>query len=245
MPSAADPPWIPGPERPPAPAGDVHVWRADLAAIPDELCGLLCGEERARAERLLSECGRQLWMRSRAVLRALLGRYLQRDPRELRFATGTHGKPALSVHSPEPGGEPEPTPSAGISFNLSHSGRLALYAFAATGAVGVDVELSRRPIDAVAIAARTFGPAEAERLAGLDPVTRQREFLRAWVRHEAALKCLGVGIGGADAGVEEPKPWVAELDVGPGTAAAVAVETPPQALHCWEWSLRTDAERSR
>jgi len=239
MPSAADPRWIPGPDRPPAPAGDVHVWRANLTAIPDELCGLLCDEERARAERLLSERSRRLWMRSRAVLRALLGRYLQRDPRELRFATGTHGKPALSVHPPEPGGEPEPTPSAGISFNLSHSGGLALYAFAATGAVGVDVELSRRRIDAVAIAARTFGPAEAERLEGLDPVTRQREFLRAWVRHEAALKCLGVGIGGANAGVEEPKPWIAELDVGSLASAAVAVQATPQALYCWEWPAKS------
>ena len=65
------------------------------------------------------------------------------------------------------------------------------------GAVGVDVEVARRPINEAALAARTFGPDEARRLAALDPVSREREFLRLWVRHEARLKCRGTGIGDA------------------------------------------------
>ena len=68
------------------------------------------------------------------------------------------------------------------------------------GPVGVDVEVPRRAIDEVALAARAFGPAEARRLEGLDPAVRAQEFLRAWVRHEAQLKCRGTGIGGAPAG---------------------------------------------
>ena len=122
-----------------------------------------------------------------------------------------------------------------MSFNLSHSGQLALYAFTETGAVGVDVEVARRPIDEIAIAARTFGPAEARRLGGLDPAIREREFRRAWVRHEAELKCRGTGIGGPEAGLGGREPWTAELEVGPRAAAAVAAEHPPRELCCWDW----------
>ena len=247
MPAIVKDAWTPGPDCPLLAEGAVHVWRADLEAVTDDLGGLLCGEERARAERFLRERDRKLWMRSRGVLRALLGRYLQVDARTLRFSPGAHGKPALidDRAGSSTTQASVPASSARISFNLSHSGRLALYAFTPTAAVGVDVELVRRPIDVLAIARRTFGAAEAQRLEGLDQATREREFLRAWVRHEAELKCLGDGIGGASSGIGAagtdiggPRPWIAELEVGPRAAAAVAVELPPRELRCWDWPAR-------
>ena len=76
--------------------GSVDIWRADLAAIGDRPEQLLCDEELARAVRIVPARKRALWARSRGVLRALLGRYLDRDPRTLRFALGPHGKPALA-----------------------------------------------------------------------------------------------------------------------------------------------------
>jgi len=102
--------------------------------------------------------------------------------------------------------------------------------------VGVDVELARHLVDAVALAARAFGPAEAERLERLDPDSREREFRRAWVRHEAGLKCLGTGIGAAPAAeAGGGSPWIAELEMGERAAAAVAVTEAPSELRCWEW----------
>ena len=101
--------------------------------------------------------------------------------------------------------------------------------------MGVDVEVARRPIDEVAIATRTFGPAEARRLEGLQPDLREREFLRAWVRAEAELKCRGTGIGGVSADANGRESWIAELDVGPRAAAAVALEQPPHELRCFQW----------
>jgi 4'-phosphopantetheinyl transferase len=204
--------------------GELHVWRADLHAVADELTELLSDEERARGQRMLRDRDRELWRRSRGVLRALLGRYLQLDPRTVRLAATPHGKPVLADDPQE------------LHFNLSHSGDLALYAFSATVSVGVDVELERRHVDVLAVAARTFGPAEAERLRGLDPSVRRREFLRAWVRHEAELKCLGVGIGGADVDLAGPRPWIAELDAGPRGAGAVAAGCEPLEIRHWEWA---------
>jgi len=238
---------MPGPQRPRLGVGVVDVWRVDLTGALDELCELLSGAERERAGRLLSEHDRQLWMCSRGTLRALLGRYLDEDPRTLRFGSGPHGKPGL-LDAASDGSAPDLDPRAAasprVSFNLSHSADAALYAFAAGVSVGVDVEVARRAIDEVAIAARTFGTAEAKRLGELDPDARRSEFLRAWVRHEAQLKCLGVGIGGADtvrdqgaAGARRGKsrPWVSQLDVGTRAEAAVAVDAAPQELRYWEW----------
>jgi 4'-phosphopantetheinyl transferase len=237
------------------------VWRADLEAMSDDLGRLLCRAERARADRILRERHRQLWTRARGVLRALLGRYLQIDPRELRLATGEGGKPALLGEARAASAAASQSVSAGsphLFFNLSHSEQIALYAFTHRAAVGVDVEVARRPIgrvarrsiDEVAIAARAFGSAEARRLQALEPAARSREFLRAWVRHEAELKRRGTGIGGSSASDSTPdsngeRVWAAQLDMGAGAAAAVALDRPPRELCCWDWPAQSSPGGAR
>jgi 4'-phosphopantetheinyl transferase len=228
--------WAPGPVRPVLADGAVHVWRADLAAVSPQLGGLLCEEERVRAERIVNKPDGELWRRSRGLLRTLLARYLQRDPSTLQFVTGEHGKPALVHGAEEPpaAGQPATAGRDRMSFNMSHSGHWALYAFSAAGAVGVDIEMTRRAVDAVAIAARMLGAEQAQRLQALDPASRQQEFIRAWARHEAELKCLGVGIGGGDASAS-PRPWVVQLELGFDAGAAVASERRALELRCWDW----------
>jgi 4'-phosphopantetheinyl transferase len=213
--------WAPGPSRPRLDRGALHVWRADLAPPGNELQSLLSADEQERGERFRHSRDGQLWMCSRGVLRALLGRYLGVDPTGLRFTAGAHGKPALL--------------GSQTCFNLSHSGDLALYAFSDAGAVGVDVELPRRSIKEVALATRAFGQADAQHLSALDPADREREFLRLWTRREAELKCAGSGIGGADS-ARPGAAWTTELDVGPRSAGAVATRQPPASLHCWDWT---------
>jgi 4'-phosphopantetheinyl transferase len=222
MSAGADEAWSPGPLDPQLVDGAVHVWRADLAAVAADLADLLCEQERVRAERILSDSRGELWTRSRGLLRALLGRYLRQEPASLRFATGAHGKPTLSD-----GGADAP------AFNLSHSGHLALYAFSAGPAVGVDLEVGRRSVEEIAVARSWLGAAQARRLEALEPAIRRREFLRAWTRHEARLKCLGVGFGAATAAAEEP--WVIDLEPFPDVAGAVAAERPALQLDCWSW----------
>lgn len=183
----------------------IDVWRVDLAAVADGLEELLCAQERARAQRIVRERTRVLWARSRGVLRVLLGRYLDRDPRELCFELGAHGKPTLrKLVEPEARpGERRMGPGDGLRFNLSHSGELMLVAVTAGLEVGVDIERVRK----------RYTP----------------ELLRAWTMREAAGKCLGTGLGAAPvapagSAVAGAEIWTAELDVGPGAAAAVAVK---------------------
>jgi 4'-phosphopantetheinyl transferase len=216
------------------------VWRADLRATSDSLADLLSAAERARAERILGERAKLRWTRARGTLRALLGRYLGSDPRALRLTVTANGKPTLIDHADATAGsERSPGTHTALSFNVSHSGWLALYAFTRTGEVGVDIEVVRKPIDAVALALRALGPAEARRLARLDSAIRQKEFLRAWTQYEAKLKHLGVGIGGRAASAREP--LVLHLGIGQRAAAALAIGRATRELRCWEYRLAQPA----
>ncbi len=220
--------WVPGPASPKLPDGAVHVWLADLASLGEAPPALLDAEERARAKRFIQTRDGQRWAQSHSVLRALLGSYLGVDGSGLPFVAGEHGKPELAT---DDGSLPR------LSFNLSHSGDLALYAISATAPVGIDLETPRSVERVLEIALRTFGPAESAQLEQIDdPEARQREFLRKWTRHEAELKCLGTGIGGAPLAADARRPWTRDLELGDGAAAAVAVAHKPSKLCCWRWT---------
>src|SRR5439155_774082 len=153
--------------------GAVDVWRADLRTVRDEVLASLSKAERHRSARFLRPHDGLLWARARGLLRALLARYLDVEASSVEFRVDGHGKPTLA----------RTMRSRRLSFNVSHSGTLALYAFTRAASVGIDVQSFRgRPIDEVAIARRAFGAAESARLRELEPPTRRREFLRLWVR---------------------------------------------------------------
>jgi 4'-phosphopantetheinyl transferase len=195
-------------------SGALHLWRADLDELDHIGDGVLSAEERERAYRFSSERSRERWSRCRAVLRELLGGYLTRDPAAIEFGEGERGKPSAVA-------------AQGIEFNLSHSGRLALFGFAHDNPLGVDVELAGRVRDPLAVAEREFGDDEYERLRGLPEGEREPEFLRLWVRHEAALKCRGGGLGGPR--VDDDLVLI-DLNAGSGAAAAVALERAPDSI---------------
>jgi 4'-phosphopantetheinyl transferase len=233
--------WTPASGAPELTDGAVHVWQANLATVADEAVRLLSDQERQRAARIIDSGKARLWARARAVLRALLADYLGRDPRKLRIAAEIHGKPCVLVDSTTVAGSSEADPGSRLDFNLSHSGDIALFALTASGPVGVDVELAcRRRLDVAGVAARAFGTDERERLRKLPAREGELELLRLWVRREATMKCLGSSLvaGGSHEGAEgnpNPQPWLAELDVGPRGAAAVALQRCPRELHCWAW----------
>lgn len=140
------------------------------------------------------------------VLRRVLGQYLGAEPSDGELELGERGKPRLRA-------------GKGIEFNLSHSQNLALVAVAERP-VGIDVELIRPRRDLPRLAERALPPAEAAAIRDAAPAEQLALFHRAWVRHEARVKCLGTGLGttapGASVAVEE-------IEIAPGYAAAVAV----------------------
>jgi 4'-phosphopantetheinyl transferase len=147
---------------------------------------------------------------ARRALREILGGYLGEPPEAIALAVGETGKPRLAA-----------SPVA-LSFNLSHSGGLALVAVAAGGTeIGVDVERIRPRRDLVRLAARWLPAADAETVAAASEATREGVFYSAWTRYEARVKCTGAGISGPPPG---PEVVARDLRIDPGYAAAVAFD---------------------
>lgn len=203
-------------------SAEVHVWRADLDAPgwpgPEELSA--AEQERAAAMRRPGAAAH--WVAARWALRHVLARHLNEEPAGIELAFGPHGKPRLAK-APER-----------LRFNLSHSGGIALVGVSREHEVGVDVEQVKPGRDVVALAERALPPEDVAAMREAPDEQRAEVFHRHWARHEARLKCLGVGLGGAQP--QASPVALSDLDLGPGYAAAVAVaaaELPPLR----EWTL--------
>src|SRR5437764_4487936 len=117
--------WQTGPLRPQLGAGEVDVWRADLAVGGDGVRELLSDRERERAARFVRARDGLCWAHAHGILRALLARYVDADPRTLRFEEGVHGKPRLAAAAASGRAAGADGRAAGLRFNLSHSGETA------------------------------------------------------------------------------------------------------------------------
>lgn len=177
-----------------APLGLVRLWRVDLGQASGEAAvATLSAAELARAVRFVFERDRRRYLAAHAALRRLLAETTGIAASELVFDEGPFGKPHLS----------DP---AAPSFNLSHSGDVALIGIGPPGVeVGVDVEVPRTMSDALELAERHFAPAEIDALRSTPPDQRDHAFLRGWTRKEACLKAIGSGLSIAphtfDAGI--------------------------------------------
>jgi 4'-phosphopantetheinyl transferase len=119
---------------------------------------------------------------ARAGLRLLLGSYLGIDPRDVEIARGIGGRPELAA-------------AHDLSFNLSHTAGLAVFAIGRGRAVGVDVEALDRRAPSSGLIERALNPREAGRVMRGSAGERTREFLGYWTVKEAYAKALGVGLG--------------------------------------------------
>lgn len=129
------------------------------------------------------QSGREQRAAAGVGLRVLLGSYLGIDPLEVEIRHGGHGRPELaSVHN--------------LSFNLSHTAGIAVYAIGRERAIGIDVEALDRRAPSPGLIARALTEREAARLARVSTTEERTEaFLGYWTVKEAYAKALGVGLG--------------------------------------------------
>lgn len=168
-------------------AGKVEVVVVRLDASDETVRGMdavLSHGERQRARRFVLGRDRRRFVVGRARLREMLGARLGSRPESIELTYGAGGKPAIAPS----------VPCADLRFNLSHSGDLAVYAFAYGREVGVDVEAVRALRDADRIAARFFSPREFREYLALRPCDRPLGFFNCWTRKEAFIKALGEGL---------------------------------------------------
>jgi 4'-phosphopantetheinyl transferase len=164
-----------------APLG-VELWRIDLGGEPhDAQWRVLSAEEQARAARFAFARDRGRYVHAHAALREVLAVCTGIEAARLRFELGQGDKPMLAGGS-------------GPSFNLAHSGELALVVVSQEHEVGVDVEAMRPVDDAAELAALHYTEAERNQLDAAAARDRDAAFLAIWTRKEACLKAIGSGL---------------------------------------------------
>ena len=146
-----------------------------------------------------------------------------------------------------------------MTFNMSHSEGVAIYAFAVHDEIGVDIQSIRDDIHFHRIANRYFAPSEVQRIMRADSSDQIHTFFQYWVRKEAVLKAAGCGLGdglvtvdvGQDCRVEPDhlvarvpgsnELWhVFDLPAITGYRAALALRSVPRHIACWRVSQCED-----
>ena len=240
--------WHSPPENPVLGKDEVHVWRAELDIESPRLQSLLemlSDDERSRAQRFAFQRHRKRFITSHGLLRIILSRYLEMEPRQLSFSYGTHGKPELIQE--RKGDE--------IRFNMSHSQELALYAFTRRRAVGIDLELIKPNLACDEIAEQFFSTREVYVLRSLPHPVQRKAFFKCWTHKEAYIKAAGKGLSipldqfevsfapGEPAKLlktewdaEEASRWFLQtLNIGSDYAAALAVEGGAIPIRCFDF----------
>ena len=219
---------------------EVHVWRADFGAAANSIAAsthLLSDEEQKRAKQLVFEKDRSRFTASRSILRHLLARYLGCSAKDLEFAVGPMGKPALR-------GNPL------LRFNLTHSDGLTLYAFSRGRELGIDVERQHSEFSNLQIVLDYFSTTEQAEFLALEPALQEEAFYLGWTRKEAYLKARGEGLRAMlknfDVSLTRGQPVILRSEDRdrweiysfyplPGFVGALAVEGKDCNLRFWNW----------
>jgi 4'-phosphopantetheinyl transferase len=167
--------------------GEAHLWWIPLTAPAREIelhRRVLPSDESERAGRFYFEEHRLKIIIAHGALRRILSSYIHLPPRELKFTYGPKGKPELSA-----GQNPDL-----VTFNLSHSGDLALLAVARNQVLGADVEFIKPDFGGMEIAERFFSASEVQTLFALDASEQNAAFFSCWTRKEAFIKAVGEGL---------------------------------------------------
>lgn len=163
-------------------AGDIHIWRIDLAEHAADASQLLSADELERAQAIRSARERDRFIRARTAMRSILGDYLGISGSNLCFIQKEKGKPSLDY------------PGSYIEFNLSHCEDMALLAVTRHIPVGIDLEMIRARKSQLKIARRMFQEPIYKELQNMSPEQLATAFTRHWTELEARAKCEGNGI---------------------------------------------------
>lgn len=211
---------------------EIHVWLVSITENKDQLASLwdfLTPAEKEKAHQFKFAKLKQRFIVSQGTLRFLLGKYLKTKPEKIIFERNKYGKPYVK------------NLSTTIKFNLSHAHNLVLFAFTLKHEIGIDIELARRNFPIDEISKRFFHADENQALLALPAKQRVAAFFNCWVRKEALIKAIGLGLFYAldkfnidfsahqsRVQIENPakkSSWVVKkLSVPPGYLAALATE---------------------
>ncbi len=217
--------WATPTELSPPAAKQLHLWRIDLSDSDEELESVLSEEEQARVKRFHNAQDRTRFIKARGAMRLLLGCYLATAPEELVFVYGPRGKPFIA------------SPASVLSFNLSHTGDMALLGISREAAIGIDLEQLREKPNFHAIARRVFNTAIQQELSQLEGATLADAFFRHWTEYEARMKAIGNGIFSHHDPSRDAELPAMHFIPEEGYLAAVVMEGSPPPFETWQTYL--------
>jgi phosphopantetheinyl transferase len=157
---------------------EIEVQVGSIDGALGEDVGILSAAEQRALPRLLRERDRRAFIAGRSIVRRSLGLQSGMAAVDVPLEIGPAGRPESPV---------------GRRFSIAHAGDLVVVAFAPCE-VGVDIE-PVAAIEGLDLLLELYGsPSERAALGVLPRPARDRAFLTAWVRKEAALKASGLGI---------------------------------------------------
>jgi 4'-phosphopantetheinyl transferase len=170
--------------------GELHLWYGFLedlegSDLEARYWDLLSETERVRHAAFLSHGDAQRYLFTRALVRTVLSHYVDVAPTRWVFGRNAHGRPTVS--------HPDGAPSAGLSFNVSHSAGLVVMIVARDARIGVDTESSDRAIGAEVVD-RVLTAHEARALRDLPARQQGGRFIDLWTLKESWTKAIGTGL---------------------------------------------------
>lgn len=154
----------------------------DDSPIPVEVgVNLLSPAEKARANAFRFPKHQNRYVRGRALLRQKLSRLISVPADKIEIKEEERGKPFLKDEA--------------LSFNLSHSGDLAIYGFSTSHRqIGIDLELFDRELDVDGLSKHYFSALECLELNQFPGSEKKEMFLKIWTAKEARMKLTGEGL---------------------------------------------------
>jgi 4'-phosphopantetheinyl transferase len=166
------------------PEKTIHVWYCNFDLNRDKVeyySSLLSEDEKQKASRFKFKKDEVCYIISRGILRLLIGSYLRINPKDLNFKYTSFGKPFLTFENQ-------------LKFNVSHSGKMATFAFFQGTEIGVDIERIKDDFDVLELAQNFFSQKEIIALENQSKEELSKAFFRCWTRKEAFIKAEGSGL---------------------------------------------------
>ena len=168
---------------PPLLKNELHIWTVSLEPGEEfiEKCKSALSEgERNRIDWFSFPQVQNNYVISQGVLRSILAGYLNIEPSQIQLSKHAKGKPFV-------------TNDTSLFFNLSNSGKKAVFSFSRDNEVGIDLEMIRTLPDLEELIQKNFTPAESNYISKVAEEKLKR-FFQFWTIKESYLKAIGEGM---------------------------------------------------
>lgn len=162
---------------------ELHVWSVSLEPGEEfiENCKSFLSEgERSRIDWFTFPQVQKNYIISQGVLRSILAGYLNIEPLQVQLSKHVKGKPFV-------------TNDSSLFFNLSNSGKKAVFSFSRDNEVGIDLEMIRALPDLEELIQKNFSQKEIDYISKVSEEKLKRFFL-FWTIKESYLKAIGEGM---------------------------------------------------